>query len=102
MDHTARKPKVMLDSMADRKPSQLKLSSAALARATPTCVTQMLDGINTLLCLCVHDAHHVGRERDQGADDRQRCARAQDQLGQGHNEGWFKHLLCVSMSGGQI
>lgn len=37
MDHTARKPNVRLDTMAEMKPTQLKVRSDADASATPAC-----------------------------------------------------------------
>lgn len=37
LDHTARKPNVRLDIIAERKPSQLNESSAAEASDTPSC-----------------------------------------------------------------
>ena len=39
LDQTARKLKVRLEAMADRKPSQLKVSSDMDAMATPSCTT---------------------------------------------------------------
>ena len=38
LDHTARKPKVRLETMAEMKPVQLKVRSDADASATPACI----------------------------------------------------------------
>ena len=42
LDHTARKPKVRLETMAEMKPVQLNVRSDADASATPACIT--IDG----------------------------------------------------------